>query len=91
MINRGLPVKGYQPQSDRAVGMVNLHKELEERVLRQIDILPELVSVDLRWLAIAKTQLEQGFMSLNRAVFQPGRVSLPGDEENSAIEGDEIT
>ncbi len=36
-------------------------------------------SLDKRWLALAKTQIEQGFMAMNRAVFQPGRVSLPED------------
>lgn len=35
---------------------------------------------DPRWLAVAKTHFEQGFMALNRAVFQPTRISLPEDE-----------
>lgn len=83
--HEGLPVAGYRPQSEQSVAEVNYNKELEERVLRQIDRLtpkgPGVVSVDPRWLAIARTNIELGFMALNRAVFQPGRVSLPEDAE----------
>lgn len=83
----GLPVKGYQKQSDTAVAIVNQNKLLEERVLRQIEtiVMAGLTSelrppADQRWIAIARTHIEQGFMALNRAVFQPGRVALPEDD-----------
>jgi hypothetical protein len=83
----GLPVSGYQPQSDDAVEAVNYHKEMEERLLRRIDELMAasnagvvgLPACDIRWLAIAKTHTELAFMALNRAVFQPGRIKLPGE------------
>ncbi len=85
----GLPVPGYQAQSDDAVTAVTLHKQMEERLLRRLDELSAaaddpvvgLPIVDKRWLAIARTHLEQGFMALNRAVFQPGRISLPEDSQ----------
>lgn len=35
---------------------------------------------DPRWIAIARSHFEQGFMALNRAVFQPQRIKLPEDE-----------
>lgn len=35
---------------------------------------------DPRWLAIARTHLQEGFMALNRAVFQPQRIKLPEDD-----------
>ncbi len=38
------------------------------------------VIVDGRWLAIGRTQLQEAFMSINRAVFQPQRIKLPEDE-----------
>ena len=77
----GLPVKGYKSQSDAAVTAVNEHKIEEERLLRRIELLfaDETLGADKRWLAIAKTLIEQGFMALNRAVFKPGRVELPED------------
>jgi hypothetical protein len=72
----GLPVAGYKTQPDVNVRIVNAHKELEELVLRVMDAHKTKTSIDQRWLAIARTQMEQAFMALNRAVFQPGRVKL---------------
>lgn len=77
----GLPVKGYQPQSTKAVEMVNGNKVLEERILQCLDILAADPAVDQRWLAIGRTQLEQGFMAINRAIFRPQRVRLPSEDE----------
>lgn len=37
------------------------------------------LDVDQRWLAIARTDFQRAFMALNRAVFQPTRISLPED------------
>ena len=32
-----------------------------------------------RWLAIGRTHIEQGFMAINRAIFRPDRVEIPGE------------
>lgn len=88
--HKGLPVSGYQPQSDAKVALVNEFKADEERILRKIDALVSSSSfptpddamrtpADGRWLAIARTHIQEGFMALNRAVFQPSRISLPED------------
>lgn len=82
MTNIGLPVGGYRPQSNEAVGMVNCNKLIEEEVLRVLDHLAAREDVDKRWLAIGRTQIEQGFMAVNRAIFRPGRVRLPEDDES---------
>lgn len=74
-----LPVRGYKAESGSSINVVNLNKELEERVLRRLDDMKHLTGVDQRWLAIGRTAIEQGFMAVNRSVFQPGRVSLPED------------
>lgn len=81
-----MPVAGYTAQPASKVELVNANKQLEERVLRQIDkLLEEAVRnrdapiIDARWLSIARTQIEQGFMALNRAVFMPERITLPED------------
>lgn len=93
--HNGLPVHGYQPQSDAKVAIVNQFKQDEERLLRKIDAMssgqasaqqldwPGLY--DPRWIAIARTHFQEGFMALNRAVFQPQRISLP--EDSQATEG----
>lgn len=78
--HEGLPVAGYQPQSDKAVDTVNSNKRLEERLLRLMDRMAGDQQFDQCWLSIARTHIEQGFMALNRAIFRPGRVALPEDE-----------
>ena len=73
------PVSGYTDQPDTNVDIVNMNKQIEELVLQMIDGLGGDVgsmNVDKRWLAIARTNIEQGFMALNRAVFCPQRVPL---------------
>jgi len=74
--HNGLPVQGYRSQSTSNVDLVNKNKVKEEEILRTIDELKENTEVDQRWLAIAKTQLEQGFMALNRSIFKPTRIDL---------------
>lgn len=75
-----LPVPGYRPQSDEAVQRVAAMKMAEEAVLRALDALAASGKADGRWLAIGRTQIELGFMAVNRAVFQPGRARLPEDD-----------
>lgn len=77
----GLSVAGYQKQSEIAVAQVNRIKHSEEKILRIIDGLEnemssegETLVADRRWLAIARTDLEKGFMALNRSIFQPKRI-----------------
>ncbi len=84
---KGLPVAGYRAQWPEEVERVNANKEIEERVLRMLDELAQTgddlggnAQVDKHWLEIGRKQIEQGFMAVNRAVFQPGRIRLPGDE-----------
>jgi len=76
-----LPVSGYKPQTQSKVDTVNEFKADEERILRKIEALMVSGDVDGRWMAIGRTQLEQAFMAINRSVFQPGRASLPEDQE----------
>lgn len=78
--HKALPVGGYRPQSQESIELVNEAKEIEERVMRFLDRLAGTGRVDPRWFAIGRTDIEKGFMSVNRSVFQPGRVTLPEDE-----------
>lgn len=78
--HEGLPVHGYKPQDPLRVALVNQNKVTEEQLLRQMDVLIGNPDYDQRWLALARTQIEQGFMALNRSIFRPERVALPDDE-----------
>lgn len=92
----GLPVAGYKPtQSAGAIAFVNELKQAEERALRLLDQLdmccipeafetPAMPAPDLRWVSIARTDIQKGFMAAARAVFQPGRVALPEDAQPDA-------
>ena len=75
-MKKGLPVAGYQPQPDTAIDRVNANKVAEERLLRTLEGMGDC---DPRWVAIARTHFEQGFMAMNRAIFQPSRITLPED------------
>lgn len=75
--HNGLPVAGYTSQPDWKVELVNRNKREEEHILRLLDQMAGVDEVDKRWLAIGRTQLEQAFMAINRAVFKPERVKLP--------------
>ena len=78
--HKGLPVSGYVPQTDDKVAIVNENKALEERCLRAAEAIRDTPGMDGRMAALAITGIQQSFMWLNRAVFQPARVKLPEDE-----------
>ena len=77
--HQGLPVAGYQAQLPVAVEKVNRNKVIEEQMLRLLDELAVAPKIDQRWLAMGRTEIERGFMAVNRAVFKPARVRLDGD------------
>lgn len=73
----GLPVAGYKKtQPQWAIDLVNENKILEEQVLRQIEHhVAGGNRLDQRGVALARTKIQEAFMGLNRAVFQPERIS----------------
>lgn len=77
------PIAGYQDVSAWKQQTVNDNKYAEERILRVLDNMKADTRVDPRWLAIGRTHIEEAFMAINRAVFQPTRVSLPTTEDTS--------
>jgi hypothetical protein len=74
MTHAPLPVSGYSTQSDENVSLVNKNKRREEKILRVLDEMATMPDIDKRWLAIGRTQIEQGFMAVNRSVFRPARI-----------------
>lgn len=68
------PIKGYSTPTVDTAKVVNRNKILEEMVLRMLDEHFKDATYDGRWLAIAKTHFQEGFMAMNRAVFQPKRI-----------------
>jgi len=74
--HKPMPVAGYSAQSNENVWLVNQNKCAEEHILQLIDVYAMNPEIDARWLAIARTHIEQGFMAMNRAIFKPQRVKL---------------
>lgn len=80
------PIKGYRPLEPEMVELVNQNKLIEELVMRQLDRhVREHNSkeIDQRWVSVARTHIQQGFMALNRAVTQPTRID--GEIEVDAL------
>lgn len=76
----GLPVHGYQPQNMENVEIVNRNKEMEEHCLRIAEAIRDDGRFDAQCAQTAFIKLQEAFMWLNRAVFQPKRLELPVKE-----------
>lgn len=77
-----MPVAGYTAQSQTAVDLANEGKALEERYLRWLDMLtrnPQINPHRDRYIALARTNIQQGAMWAVRSIFLPERVKLPED------------
>lgn len=86
-----MPVAGYTAQSTDNVALANEFKEAEERYLRLIDKLNTINmerdaagvgrsgQFDPRFMALARTAMQEANMWAVRAIFQPQRIKLPGD------------
>lgn len=81
--HQGLPVHGYRTQPATNVDLVNQNKIAEERILRLIDQTIRDTDADTHWLEVGRLHIQQGFMAINRAIFQPGRVALPEDDASA--------
>jgi len=71
MENQHKKIKGYRDLSQQEIDDMNESKELAAQVGNLIEKLESINSIDKRWLAIAKTDLQKGFMSLVRSIAQP--------------------
>lgn len=65
-------ITGYQQQPQSKVDAVNTTKGIENDLGDWLNqLVTDIPDVDMRWIAVARTHLQQGFMALNRAVFRP--------------------
>ena len=64
-------IKGYRELSDDELIMINKLKDLSEIVGQTITLFKDDKDVDQRWLSIATTDLQKGFMALTRAIAKP--------------------
>lgn len=69
--NQHQKIKGYRDLSEEEIAQMNHVKELGEQVADMIRDLSVNESTDKRWVNIAKTHLQQGFMAAVRSVAKP--------------------
>ena len=70
--NQHRKISGYRDLSENEIVIINNLKQMGAAVGETIEAMEKGKSVDQRWLAIAKTHLQQGFMAWIRAVTKPG-------------------
>lgn len=77
MDNQHKLIKGYRDLTEGEILEMNQAKEFAEEIsvfiehLENRNIAANGYEIDKRWLAIAKTDLQKGFMSLVRSIAKP--------------------
>ena len=71
MENQHKMIAGYRDLSEDEIGKMNSVKQLSADVGSMIDTMKATPGLDQRWVAIAATHLQEGFMAAVRAIAQP--------------------
>jgi hypothetical protein len=71
MDNQHKQIKGYRDLSQEEIDLMNEGKELAEQVGAFVAKLQCTDTLDQRWVAIGKTDLQKGFMAIIRGIAQP--------------------
>lgn len=64
-------ITGYRDLTAEEIGLMNEGKALAEQVGAYLDKIDKIDGIDRRWSAIARTDLQKGFMALTRAIAKP--------------------
>jgi len=64
-------ITGYRELTDNEIADINMVKGEAENVEIVVDYMKHAGPYDHRWIAIAQTHLQQGFMALTRAIARP--------------------
>lgn len=64
-------IKGYRKLNEQEINLINDSKVLDEECGRFLERLSSVDSIDKRFLAIGKTNIQLGFMSVVRAIAKP--------------------
>jgi hypothetical protein len=68
---KSAPIKGYRDLTQEEIDLANELKDLAEIVGRKVEQVMGRTDTDKRWCAIARTDLQTGFMALIRSVLRP--------------------
>lgn len=64
-------IGGYKKLTDEQISDINRFKEIETELGNFFETLEQKNEVDMRWLNIARTDLQKGFMSAIRSIAKP--------------------
>jgi hypothetical protein len=64
-------IKGYRKLSVHEVEAINFIKYMGIEIGKMCDKVDQMHDIDKRWLAIGKTNLQQGLMAITRAIAKP--------------------
>jgi hypothetical protein len=67
----GDQIKGYRKLSVHEVEAINFIKYMGIEIGKMCDKVDQMHDIDKRWLAIGKTNLQQGLMAVIRAIAKP--------------------
>lgn len=71
MDNQHKMITGYRDLSKEEIDLMNMVKGLAAKAGAELEIVNATEGVDKRWVAIARTHLQEGFMALTRSIAQP--------------------
>lgn len=71
MENQHKKISGYRDLSQEEIDLMNQCKEQAQFVGDLIEEMRSLDKLDQRWVSIAQTDLQKGFMALVRSIAQP--------------------
>lgn len=71
MENQHRQIKGYRDLDQNEINAMNQIKLIAEQVGAMVELMESNPDLDQRWVAVGKTQAQQAFMALTRAVAQP--------------------
>jgi hypothetical protein len=71
MDNQHKLITGYRDLTEKEIAAMNRIKDAATSIGNMMDELADMEGIDQRWLAIGKTDLQKGFMSVVRSIAKP--------------------
>jgi hypothetical protein len=64
-------ISGYRELTETEIDLINFVKERGSDIAALVDQVGAFEKADPRWVQIARTDLQRGFMALTRAIAKP--------------------
>ncbi len=71
MENQHRQITGYRELTQDEIDLMNMVKGLAAKAGAELEIVNNNSDTDKRWVAIARTHLQEGFMALTRSIAKP--------------------